>query len=468
MPSTTSVRVRKPGCIPCRERHLRCDHAPRCSNCRKARRKQKCEYPTPSLKIRQVAFSSPEPSLDDDTAVPTDPDFNNNVSVDVDGDIVESPGPAPHTLSEAIPTFSPLAPRENGSSADFHLINTPVAVAPISPTAVSPASFRASAPTIFTPQAWHEFDESVVQMPRITNGFTRMVISSGVDARVFGFFISHMGKWLDIVSPSRYFGVTIPRLALSNRALYYACLTCASRVLIRQGTLDKTKCDEYEDTAISAFIPQLSNLGHAHERETLPAIATILRMAEQFYEIQEDTRCHLAGAPSLFTGKPDGFGHGSAAFWLYLRQSIRAAFLNEEPCKLDPKLVPVDFNPVSEAAWSNRMAVLLARTCSACWASSLESTQQEVELDELRILLELWRQNVPETFLPWCNYRAENEPFPVIRYISPWHVVAWQFYYAAKILIGSHRTPRNVNMIGMSRYMEVNLTTLLSRDIAFV
>lgn len=228
-------------------------------------------------------------------------------------------------------------------------------------------------------------------------------------------------RQLDIVSPSRYFGVTIPRLALSNRALYYACLTCASRVLIRQGTLDKTKCDEYEDTAISAFIPQLSNLGDTQQRETLPAIATILRMAEQFYEIQEDARCHLSGAPSLFTGKPDSFGHGSAAFWLYLRQSIRAAFLNEEPCKLDPTLVPVDFNPVSEAAWSNRVAVLLSRTCSACWDPSLESTQQQAQLDELRLLLDLWRQNVPETFLPWCNYRAENESFPVIQYVSPWH-----------------------------------------------
>lgn len=215
--------------------------------------------------------------------------------------------------------------------------------------------------------------------------------------------------------------MTVPRLALSNRALYYACLTCASRVLIRQGELCKAKYDEYEDTAISAFIPQLSNISDNQQRETLSTIAVILRMAEQFFEIQQDTRYHLAGASSLFTCSPDSLGPGSPAFWLYLRQSIRAAFLNEEPCKLDMALAPMDFTPVSEAAWTNRVAVLLARTCSACWDTTLESSQQQNQLNQLRILLELWQQNVPDTFQPWCVYRAENEPFPLIRYVSPWH-----------------------------------------------
>lgn len=127
---------------------------------------------------------------DDDTTLRVDSESNNDANIDVDGDMAAS-SVLTHVSPEA--TFSPHAERENDQSTDFH---TPVAVTAISPTVVSPSSFRASAPSILTPQAWHEFDDSVVQVPSIRNGFTRMVISSGVDARVFGFFICHMGKWV--------------------------------------------------------------------------------------------------------------------------------------------------------------------------------------------------------------------------------------------------------------------------------
>lgn len=44
-------------------------------------------------------------------------------------------------------------------------------------------------------------------------------------------------------------------------------------------------------------------------------------------------------------------------------------------------------------------------------------------------------------------------------------VVAWQFYYAAKVLIGSHRAPGSVDLIGMSRHMEVNLVPPFLKDL---
>lgn len=280
-----------------------------------------------------------------------------------------------------------------------------------------------------------------------TPGHTRNVVTNSMDARVFGVYINHIGHWvrtphvvqnrsvslnpifqLDIASPNRYFSEAIPRLALSNKALYYACLTCASRLLTRRGELPKAQGDIYEDTAISTLIPQLSNASTCGdmERETLIATVVILRMAEQFSEVQDDARCHLVDASSLLISKTisdENQSLGAAAFWLYMRQSIRAAFLNEEPCKFDMALVANDVGtaPAADAVWINRVTTLLARVCSACWDTELDPVLRHRLLVNLGELLEEWRQNVPDTFQPWCEYQAENEPFRTIRYISPLH-----------------------------------------------
>ena len=146
-------------------------------------------------------------------------------------------------------------------------------------------------------------------------------------------------------------------------------------------------------------------------------------MAEQFSEVQDDARCHLLGASSLFASHPENASLGAAAFWVYMRQSIRAAFLNEEPCKFEAASFTgeVSVSPASDMVWANRSTFILARTCSACWDGSLDSTARLKLLDDLYVLLEQWRQNLPETFQPWCEFRAENEPFPNISFISAWH-----------------------------------------------
>lgn len=217
-------------------------------------------------------------------------------------------------------------------------------------------------------------------------------------------------------------------MALRNKALCYACLTCASRVLTRRGELDKAQGDVYEDTAISTLIPQLPTSSTCDEarREILLATVVILRMAEQFSEVKDDARCHLAGASSLLISKAETEARpslGVAAFWLYMRQKLRAAFLNEEPCKFDMALVADDVGtaPAPDVVWTNRVTALLARTCSACWDPGLEPTLRNELLEELEKLLEGWQESIPETFQPWSEYQAENDPFRTIKYISPWH-----------------------------------------------
>lgn len=289
-------------------------------------------------------------------------------------------------------------------------------------------------------------------------------------------------KQLDIVSPSRYFGEAVPRMALTDSTLYYACLAYSARVLTLMGDLDKNKGDMYEDKAIAQLIPRLSEGPDPSSDEILPATTVILRMAEQFSEIREDARCHLLGASSIFASTdPNTASLGDAvAFWVYMRQSIRVSFLNEEPCRFGAgtTLPHIDCTPAPDEAWTNRMTYLLARTCSACWDATLEPDLGLGLLEKLQASLEMWRESIPDTFQPWCEYWSENDSFPIIRYICPWHgrwpqmsnasfwqtgrvdttyvVIGWQYYYAAKVLIGIHKKPKEMNVFDMTRYMEVS------------
>lgn len=213
-------------------------------------------------------------------------------------------------------------------------------------------------------------------------------------------------------------------MALQDSTLYYACLACSARVLTLSGELEKTKGDFYEDRAIAELIPRLSQRADSSFQETLAATTVILRMAEQFSEIQDDARCHLLGASSIFASDTDNTSLGAASFWVYMRQSIRISFLNEEPCRFGVgagTLAEVEFTPASEETWANRITCLLARTCSACWDSSLSADMRLELLKELYASLELWQQRIPDTFQPWCDYKPENDLFPIIRYICQWH-----------------------------------------------
>ncbi|CAI4212758.1 unnamed protein product [Parascedosporium putredinis] len=75
-------------------------------------------------------------------------------------------------------------------------------------------------------------------------------------------------------------------------------------------------------------------------------------------------------------------------------------------------------------------------------------------LAELKRLLEVWEASVPESFRPWSEFQPQNDTFPTINYVSPWHAVAWQYYYAAKVLVELYQKPEDMSIIEITRYME--------------
>lgn len=232
---------------------------------------------------------------------------------------------------------------------------------------------------------------------------------------------------LDIASSHRHFGQTVPRLALTEPVLYYACLAYASHVLFLKGKLDEYVHEQFQNKAIGLLIPLLSPHFTPAADKALLATTVILRMSEQFSELADDAQHHLNGAYSLFatTGEkwsPLHVDIRGVAFWVYLRESIRVCFLNEQGCQFNLDSVDEEFSTTSgsEEVWTNHMSYLLARLCNACWGD-FDAEVKDSMRDRIQISMEEWRSRLPETFQPWCFNRADYQPFPIMKLLSPWH-----------------------------------------------
>lgn len=139
--------------------------------------------------------------MDNDVVVTTRPEPIKDIQsgFDLDDSVTMSSRPDPQPSPQS--ALSPVAQMHKDRSTEaFHTVGVPIAVVANSPAGVSPGSFGASAEGVFTPHAWHQFDESAAHAQCTKNVFSQTTVSSSIDAKVFGFFISHMGKWVRLSS----------------------------------------------------------------------------------------------------------------------------------------------------------------------------------------------------------------------------------------------------------------------------
>ena len=250
----------------------------------------------------------------------------------------------------------------------------------------------------------------------------------------FRFWILKWSQWavltfdqLDIVSSRRHFGQTVTRMALLEPVLYAACLAYASHVLYLNSALEGAVHDEFQDRAIGQLIPLLSPKTAPEKHDALLATVVILRMSEQFSEIADDEFHHLRGSNSVFSAAQKTWSATAldvcgASFFVWVRETIRISFLNEEPCQLDLGIFDPEFSMENEEeeAWTNYASYLMAEMCSACWGSQDADVRQTMR-DEVCADLEKWRSTLPNTFQPWHFSRGDFEPFPVVKFLSTWH-----------------------------------------------
>ena len=231
---------------------------------------------------------------------------------------------------------------------------------------------------------------------------------------------------LDIVSQQRHYSCTIPKLALEEPVLYYACLAYSSLLLHLNDGLDKSIHDDFQNRAIAILIPLLPHCATGAD-EALLATTVILRMGEQFSELAEDAQHHLRGAFSLFTTTQEKWSPTmthvrGVTFWIYVRECIRASFLNQEGCRivLDTIDVGLPAPTDDDEVWVNHVTYLLARLCDACWGGSDTATKESM-MGHVSSALDTWHADLPNSFRPWYFVRQDYQAFPVVKLLSPWH-----------------------------------------------
>ncbi|KAM6530492.1 hypothetical protein FALCPG4_008619 [Fusarium falciforme] len=469
------------GCTNCRERHLRCDRAtPACSNCSRPKNPRKCVYGV--LEVRYSSYSAKyleKRGRETGDATPWSPSRTRRssspprTSPQADSAPVASASESSPVVAQTIRTALQLPNAHSPQVA-----TPPVLVSPRSPELgqVQAQSTRDLEPLgvldgLWTPSVSQNQDALSTTSSSLPVNFCptaapRRTVNDHIEEFVFGFYLSHAGPWLDIASSRQHFGRTVPRLALEDPVLYHACLAYASHVLLLHGMLDECVYEEYSNEAISILIPLLSpDCVHAGSGALL-STAVILRMSEQFSELAEDAKYHLRGACSLFTTVQEKWSPSytdlrGVSFWTYVRESIRVCFLNEEGCQFNLEMVDGDLAKTSaghdEEAWANHMSYLLARLCNACWGSSDAAEPRESAIGEIRADIDEWRAGLPDSYQPWYNCREKHQTFRVVKFLSPWHELAWQQFYAAKVMLAVYglTKPEPSNVLAWSQYLEV-------------
>lgn len=294
---------------------------------------------------------------------------------------------------------------------------------------------------------------------------------------------------MDVVSPARHLSQTVAQLALTEPTIYYSCLAYSARVMWIQGRIDKKLEEKYHATAITLLIQLLSSdLSPSGSIDALMASTVILRMSEQFYEIGNDGQFHLSSAFSVFVRPGISWSVfrtdlQGTTFWLHVRQNIRASFLQEKQLMYDMSYIEdeITFEPATDEVWTNRMTLILARLCNACWGPHDPDTQDQTIL-VLESCLDEWKARLPSSFNPWCTFKKEGEAFSTIRYLQPWHskcksfqskphtvkltmftyyaAIAQHFYYVARVMLAvfhPHR-PKEQDVFLWVQYINVKCT----------
>lgn len=239
------------------------------------------------------------------------------------------------------------------------------------------------------------------------------ILKFPLEAYFFRFYIEHAGPWLDITSPSQHFALTVPRLAVSNPVLLFACLSYSARSLVPDSSLS----EQYMSACIKLLIPLLSDEVFVSTDETLLATLVILRHVEQYAEATDDKGAHLSGAFSLIASQRSLPPHDSlpgAALWTYMRQDIRQALLRRAPPKLKPGhgIQVENFDDgVGESSWADRACYLAALACTFAWGGA----DEEIDPKYLNHLLQSWETNLPTEYLP---YHVSGDS---IQYLARWH-----------------------------------------------
>ncbi|KAF3047682.1 hypothetical protein E8E12_011367 [Didymella heteroderae] len=259
--------------------------------------------------------------------------------------------------------------------------------------------------------------------------------------------------------PTTEFSLGVPEKVKSCPVLCYAVLSFAAR---------HRREDDIADAAyqrcIALLIDRLNEPNASHD-ETLLCAIVILRFYEQLNvpsTTGSDAAQHLAGSSAILRASqgnhcvdPSAPTLREAAFWVYVRQCLYTATINQQPPDVDfsLQLHPTpgsmhDSHPLArlrlETAWTNQMTWNTALIVNFCFETDPlgERKNRSARWQELWDLVQAWKRDRPAGFDSiWDGPATEVDEscFPQIWFTADWHTVAFGLYHFCCMMLYSFK-----------------------------
>jgi hypothetical protein len=267
------------------------------------------------------------------------------------------------------------------------------------------------------------------------------------EAWLVHYYAVHLGRWLDCTDASRQFTLKIPALATTSPVLLEAIMSFAAR------HAGDTEAANLAHERCIAMLIVLLDSEHVADDDVLLCAIVILRVFEQLSAVGNgsDAERHLAGCSALLRAcqgpcvDPSAPGLREAAFWIYMRQCLYNACINQQAPNVDFSLTllpipgPGSADALrSETAWANTMTWICATIVQFCFGShTQEPSNRMLKWQELSNAVEDWARSRPRSFDPiWqSDGPCDGSSFPEYYFAADWHVIAFGFYHLACMLL---------------------------------
>ncbi|ORY02664.1 hypothetical protein BCR34DRAFT_79550 [Clohesyomyces aquaticus] len=323
-----------------------------------------------------------------------------------------------------------------------------------SPYHLQPPNFHHASPLITSPDALS--DTLSATYPTVRTPLQQQL--SYPEAALVHHYAQHLGRWLDCTDALRQFTLRIPVLVKQSPLLLHAVLSFGAR-----HCGDAETADQAYHCCLSLLIERLGLSSATHDDALLCAIV-ILRVFEQLnvpVATGSDHEQHLAGCSAILrasqgqTIDPSAPTLREAAFWVYVRQCLYNASINQQPPNLDvnirlhPAASTFQFaDPLAtlkgETAWANNMTWLCASVVQFCFGGGadahLELSGRLHRWRELWNDVQQWSNDRPTTFDPiWAGPAGNDHIFPRALFAADWHVMAFGFFNFACLLLLTYK-----------------------------
>ncbi|TDZ58213.1 hypothetical protein CTRI78_v005575 [Colletotrichum trifolii] len=259
-------------------------------------------------------------------------------------------------------------------------------------------------------------------------------------SRLFMHYIQDLSKWVDVCDAKRHFGTEVPKRACHSPLLAYSIIALASRSICSISGAEDSKPSTYYSHALQILIPILDGSIEALNEEVLAAIV-ILRQYEEMTDA--DFGVHLSGSAKLLNSTfslANKGGLGEAASWIVLRQDYWVALVRSQPLSinLDSYGGSSTFVRTEPECLANRAVFLCAQAIA--FAFQPAAVRDLDGWNKLNQELGAWLVSNPWHADPlWVepphSNSANGSVFPAIWMTHPAHVVGYQHYSLARMIL---------------------------------